>query len=126
MTNTTTTRPTTKTLTATGLAAGAVGILMLYLAGIEFPFFPPPGMLIATAGALAVAFVRWRWITLLGPVLGAFYWIGLFGSGTAGYLLGDEDVLVTAGIWVQMAGVTVAFASGIAAVTAGRRRSVAA
>lgn len=109
----------TKPLTVAGLAAGAVGILTLYIAGIEFPFFPPPGMLIAIAGALAVAFVRWRWITLVGTVLGAFYWIGLFASDTARYLVGDGDALVTAGIWVQMLGVTVAFAAGIAGV---RRR----
>lgn len=109
-----------KTLTVAGLAAGALGILTLYIAGIEFPFFPPPGMLIATAGALAVAFVRWRWITLLGPILGAFYWIGLFASDTARYLTGDGDALVTVGIWVQMTGVTVAFVAGIVGV---RRRA---
>ena len=105
----------TKTLTVAGLAAGALGICALYVAGIDFPFFPPPGMIIATAGALAVAFVRWRWIALLGPVLAAFYWIGLFGSGTARYLTGGEGALVTASIWVQMGGVSVAAVAGAVA-----------
>ena len=114
----------TKTLTVAGLAAGALGILTLYIAGIEFPFFPPPGMLIATAGALAVALVRWRWIALLGPILGAFYWVGLFASDTARYLVGDGGTLVTVGIWVQMVGVTVAFVAGVLAVMPTRRSAV--
>lgn len=117
-----TTTPPWRTITALGLAAGAAGILLLYFAGLEFPFFPPPGMIIATVGALLTAFVPWRWITLLGPLLAAFYWVGLFGSGAAGHLAGDEGAVAAVGIWVQMIGVTVAGVTGVLAVRRGPGR----
>jgi hypothetical protein len=40
-----------RTATVAGLAAGAVGIAILWAAGVEFPTYPPPGIVILLAGA---------------------------------------------------------------------------
>src|SRR6266516_5110693 len=40
--------------TVAGLVAGALGIGILWASGVEFPFYPPPGMIILVAGALFV------------------------------------------------------------------------
>ena len=48
-------------LTIAGLTAGAVGIAILWAAGVEFPFYPPPGILILGFGAVFVTLAPWRW-----------------------------------------------------------------
>jgi hypothetical protein len=41
-------------VTIVGLVVGAVGIGILWASGVEFPFYPPPGIIILLAGALFV------------------------------------------------------------------------
>ncbi|MCI0635111.1 MAG: hypothetical protein L0206_14555 [Actinobacteria bacterium] len=41
-----------RVLTVSGLVVGAVGIAVLWASGIEFPIYPPPGILILLAGAV--------------------------------------------------------------------------
>jgi hypothetical protein len=58
-----------RVLTITGLASGALGIAILWAAGVEFPFYPPPGVVILVAGAVFVALAPWRWAAVVGAVL---------------------------------------------------------
>ena len=49
-----------RTATVVGLAAGAVGIAILWASGVEFPIYPPPGIVILLAGAVFVGLARGR------------------------------------------------------------------
>jgi hypothetical protein len=104
-------------LTVGGLIAGALGIGLLWAAGVDFPIYPPPGMLILTAGALFVALVRWAWAPIVGVLLGLFIIVGFIlssvvsGTGT-GNLTGDAGIGGTIGTVIQLAGVVVAVAAG--------------
>jgi hypothetical protein len=62
------------------LLLGAAGIAVLWLAGQEFPFDPPPGLLILVAGAIFVAVTPWRWSPTVGAGLGLFVIIGFLVS----------------------------------------------
>ena len=50
------------------------------MAGQEFPFDPPPGLLILVAGAIFVAVTPWRWSPTVGAGLGLFVIIGFLVS----------------------------------------------
>lgn len=44
--------------TIAGLVVGAAGISILWASGLDFPFYPPPGIVILLAGALFVGLTR--------------------------------------------------------------------
>ena len=44
-----------RALTVLGLVVGAVGIAILWAAGVSFPIYPPPGIIILLAGAIFVS-----------------------------------------------------------------------
>jgi hypothetical protein len=44
--------------TMVGLVVGAFGIAILWASGVEFPFYPPPGIVILVAGTVFVALAR--------------------------------------------------------------------
>ncbi|MEV6488249.1 hypothetical protein AB0M20_06380 [Actinoplanes sp. NPDC051633] len=106
-----------RTITVAGLVAGAIGIGLLWAAGVEFPFYPPPGLLILTAGAVLVGLLRWSWAPALGAFLGLFIIVGfalssiISGTGT-GNLTGDAGVGGIIGTVIQLAGAVVALAAG--------------
>jgi hypothetical protein len=52
--------PGPRTATVAGLAVGAGGIAILWASGVEFPIYPPPGIVILLAGAIFVALASWR------------------------------------------------------------------
>ncbi|HEX6758366.1 MAG TPA: hypothetical protein VF086_08115, partial [Propionibacteriaceae bacterium] len=54
--------------TVVGLVAGALGIAILWASGVEFPIYPPPGIIILLAGAIFVSLASWPW----APAVGAF------------------------------------------------------
>jgi hypothetical protein len=102
--------------TVAGLAAGAVGIGLLWASGmIDFPFYPPPGMLILTAGTLFVALAPWRWVPVVGVVLGVFMIVGFLASGGIANLMGALGPFVSVGLAVQMIGIVVALVAGVVA-----------
>lgn len=106
--------------TVIGLVIGAIGIAMLWAAGVEFPFYPPPGLLILLAGAVFVAVGPWRWAPLVGLALGLFVLGGFIlssvrsGAGT-GNLLGAAGIGGTVGTLIQLLGVITAIVAGVIA-----------
>jgi hypothetical protein len=70
-----------RTATVAGLAAGAVGIAILWAAGVEFPPYPPPGIVILLAGAIVVGLARWPWAPGVGAFWGLFVIVGFLISG---------------------------------------------
>jgi hypothetical protein len=118
----------TKKLTIAGLLVGAVGIVLLWAGGIDFPFLPPPGVLFLSAGALFVSFVRLRWAPALGAALGLFIVVGFFASPTGiDNLTGEHGSTVVVGTIIQLLGLVTAVIAGTAATArAYRRPSVAA
>ncbi len=106
-----------RVVTIAGLLAGTIGIGVLWASGIVFPFYPPPGMLILTAGAILVAAFRFRWTPLVGTALGLFIVIGfLLSPSGIGNLAGDAGVGASVGTVIQLVGVLVATVAGAAAV----------
>jgi hypothetical protein len=99
---------------------GAVGIGLLWTAGVEFPFYPPPGMLILGAGSAFVALAGWRWAPAVGAFLGLFVIAGFVLSSVAsesgtGNLTGDAGTVGVIGTLVQLAGATTALVAGASA-----------
>ena len=111
----------TKMTTVAGLVAGAAGIAILWASGVDFPFYPPPGLLILAAGAVFVGLVRWRWAPAVGAFLGLFILGGFVlssvnsGAGT-GNLTGDAGAGGVIGTVIQLAGAGVALVAGVLAV----------
>jgi hypothetical protein len=99
-----------------GLLVGAVGIAILWAAGVEFPVAVPPGLVILIAGAGLVAGVRRRWSDGVGGLLGFFVTVGFLLSGINGdgfvNLLGRNGADVASGQFVQLVGVVTAAVSG--------------
>ena len=112
------TRP--RGLTIIGLVVGAIGIMMLWASGVEFPFYPPPGVLILAAGAVFVALAPWSWVPGVGSFLGLFVIVGFVvssvvsGEGT-GNLMGDAGVVGSVGTVIQLVGAVTALAAGVLA-----------
>jgi hypothetical protein len=108
-------------LTIAGLATGAVGIAILWAAGVEFPFYPPPGVVILGAGAVFVAVAPWRWAAGAGALLGLFVLVGFVlssvvsGTGTDN-LFGEHGPWAVVGTVVQLIGVSTALVAGVVAV----------
>jgi hypothetical protein len=100
----------------TGLLVGALGIALLWAAGVDFPVAVPPGMVILLVGAAVVAGFRSRWADGVGAILGLFVVVGFVLSGINGEgfdnLLGDNGAAVALGQVVQLAGVVTATVTG--------------
>lgn len=113
-------------LTVLGLVVGALGIGTLWASGVEFPFYPPPGLLILGAGAVFVALAKWSWAPAVGAFLGLFVIAGFVlssvvsGAGT-GNLTGDAGTGGVIGTVLQLVGVGVALVAG--SVAAARSRA---
>lgn len=114
--------PTTpRRLTVMGLVGGAVGIAMLWASGVEFPFYPPPGLLVLAAGAAFVALARWPWAPGVGALLGLFLIVGFVVSSVVsgegvGNLTGDAGIGGSVGSAIQLIGVATATVVGVLAV----------
>jgi hypothetical protein len=109
--------------TVVGLVVGAVGIAVLWASGrIDFPFYPPPGIVILLAGAIFVGLAPWPWAPAVGAFLGLFVTVGFVISGGPPNLVGREGTSVAIGTWIQMAGVLTALIAGVIATRANYRK----
>lgn len=110
--------------TIVGLGIGAVGIAILWAAGVEFPVYPPPGIVILIAGAVFVALARWAWAPVVGAFLGLFVAVGFLISPTGmSNLTGEAGTGVAIGQAIQVVGVLTALVAGVVATRANYRRS---
>jgi hypothetical protein len=107
--------------TVAGLVVGAVGIAILWASGVEFPIYPPPGIIILLAGAIFVGLTSWPWAPAVGAFLGLFITVGFVASGGPPSLLGQDGTGVAIGTWIQMAGVLTALVAGVIATRANYR-----
>lgn len=110
--------------TVAGLVVGAVGIAILWASGVEFPFYPPPGMVILLAGALLVGLAPWPWAPGVGAFLGLFVTVGFLVSPTGRTnLAGKAGASVAVGQGIQVIGVLTALIAGVIATRANYGRS---
>lgn len=105
-----------KKITIAALVVGAVGIAILWAAGVSFPIYPPPGILILGAGAVFVALARFRWAPAVGAALGLFLTVGfLISPSGIDNLTGVHGAGTAVGTVVQLIGVVTAFVAGAVA-----------
>jgi hypothetical protein len=108
-----------RSLTVVGLVVGALGIAILWASGVDFPVYPPPGIVILMAGALFVGLAPWRWAPVVGAFLGLFVFVGFLISGTGiDNLTGEDGSSVAIGQGIQVAGVLTALIAGVVATRA--------
>jgi hypothetical protein len=102
--------------TIAGLLAGAAGIAILWASGVEFPIYPPPGIVILTAGALFLALVHRPWAPAVGAFLGLFVTVGFLISPTGlSNLTGEAGTGIEIGQGIQVIGVLIALVAGVVA-----------
>jgi hypothetical protein len=113
-----------RTATVVGLVVGAVGIAMLWASGVEFPIYPPPGIVILLIGAILVTLAPWPWAPGVGAFLGLFVLVGFLISPTGrSNLSGEEGAGVAIGQGIQLVGVLTALLAGVIATRANYRGS---
>jgi hypothetical protein len=107
--------------TVAGLVVGALGIAILWASGVEFPIYPPPGIIILLAGAIFVTLAPWPWAPAVGAFMGLFVTVGFVVSGGPPNLVGRDGTRVAIGTWIQMTGVLTALIAGVIATRANYR-----
>ncbi|WP_232665956.1 hypothetical protein [Pseudonocardia sp. TRM90224] len=103
-----------RSATVIGLVTGAVGIAILYVAGVAMPIIPP-GMVLLLAAALLVGSTRMRWAPVLGVVIALSEIAGFVLSGSFRALVDLDPVTIFGGTWVRLAGVVLATVAGVVA-----------
>lgn len=112
-----------RTATIVGLVVGAIGIAILWAAGVEFPFYPPPGIIILAVGTVFVALGRWSWTPAVGAFLVLFVTVGfLISPDGLSNLAGDAGTSVAIGQGIQVIGVVTALIAGGVGTRANYRR----
>jgi hypothetical protein len=112
-----------RAVTVLGLVVGALGIAILWASGVEFPIYPPPGIVILLAGALFVGLVPWRWAPGVGALLGLFVFVGFLISPTGlTNLFGQAGTSVAIGQAIQVIGVVTALLAGVITTRANYRK----
>lgn len=102
-------------LTVAALLVAAAGFVIQIVSGVDVPTVPP-GLVILLVAAALVAFAPWRWMPVVGVVVGLFLLVGFFASGAVVSLLVPSQLGVFLGAWVQFLAVIVAVVAGIVAV----------
>ena len=103
-------------LTVAALLVAAAGFVIQIVSGVEVPTVPP-GLVILLVAAALVAFAPWRWMPVVGVVVGLFLLVGFFASGAVGSLLEPSELGVFLGAWVQFLAMIFAVVAGIVAVS---------
>ncbi len=103
-------------LTVAALLVATAGFVIQIVSGVDVPTVPP-GLVILLVAAALVAFAPWRWMPVVGVVVGLFLLVGFFASGAVVSLLEPSQLGVFLGAWVQFLAVIVAVATGIVAVS---------
>ncbi len=112
-----------KMATVVGLGVGALGIAILWASRVEFPIYPPPGMVLLVAGAVSVALARRSWAPAVGEVLGLFVTVGFLISPTGfSNLAGEAGTSVAIAQSIQVIGVLAALVAGVVATRANYRK----
>jgi hypothetical protein len=112
-----------RAVTVLGLVVGALGIAILWASGVEFPIYPPPGIVILLAGALFVGLAPWRWAPGVGVFLGLFVLVGFLISPTGlSNLFGQAGTSVAIGQGIQVMGVLTAMIAGVITTRANYRK----
>ncbi len=106
-------------LLVVGLVVAAAGMLIQYAAGVDYPTIPP-GPIIALLAAAVVAWGRWRRASVVGLVAAVFISIGgviatIAGNGFTPQLSDPGALGGFLGTLVQIAGLVIAVAAGVAA-----------
>ena len=110
-------------VTVLGLVVGALGIAILWASGVEFPIYPPPGIVILLAGALLVGLAPWRWVPGVGAFVGLFVFVGFLISPTGlSNLSGEAGTGVAIGQGIQVLGVLIAMIAGVITTRANYRK----
>lgn len=97
--------------TVIGLAAAAVGIVLLMVAGVDMPVVPP-GLVMLALAAVAAAVSGRRWVAGVAVLVGVAELVGLLASGSATNLFSPGSFLVGAGTWIRLVGTLGAIAAG--------------
>ena len=115
-------------LTAAGLALCAIGIVLQIATGVTGYPKVPPGAVITAAGAILVAFVRWRFMPVVGLLIGLFISFGAVVTPNTGDRLADPATFGPfVGTLVQVVGLAASVVFGaLATVQLARRRGAAA
>jgi len=116
-------RTTARIVTSTGLVCGAVGIVVLKVAGVAMPAVPPGLVLLLVAAALVAALPRHRWPAAVAVLIGLAEVVPSVAG--AGVLTGG-DVLVVVGTVLRIIGAVTAVVAGIALFRTARRLARAA
>jgi hypothetical protein len=106
--------------TVAGLVAGAIGIVVLRLAGVAMPIVPP-GLVLLVAAALLVVLVRRRWTPLVGALVALAEVIGIVATGSLAHLVDVSPAGVFVGTWIRTLGVVIALIAGVLATAANDR-----
>jgi hypothetical protein len=108
--------------TVVGLVAGAAGIGVLRLEGVDMPVVPP-GLVLLVGAALMVALAPWRWSPVVGALMGLAEVIGIIASGSVADLVDLSPVGVFIGTWIRTLGVVTALIAGVLATATNYRSS---
>ncbi len=108
---------TIRTITVTGLAAGAIGIAIAKAGGMDMPPVPPGAVLLVVAAALLLVFRTARWPAYVAVL------VALAEVVPSALTLGDLDgAAQTAGSVIRFAGAITALAGGLVLAVPGRSR----
>ncbi len=110
-------------VTVVALLLAAAGFVIQIVSGVDVPTVPP-GLIILLVAAALVAFGPWRWTPVVGIVVGLFFLVGFFASGSVGSLLEPSQLGVFVGAWVQFLAVIVTVVAGIVAAVQNYRSRI--
>jgi len=107
-------------VTIAGLVVGAAGIAVLWASGVEFPIYPPPGVIILLAGAIFMSLAPWPWTPGVGAFMGLFVTVGFLVEAAVGgtgleNLSGNAGTGRLIGQGAQLVGVVTALVAGVVA-----------
>ncbi|GIF73570.1 hypothetical protein [Asanoa siamensis] len=111
---------TSRVVTSVALVAGAAGIFLQGLAGVDMPAVPPGAVMLIVAAAL-IALTRWGWAPILGVVVASAEVAALAATGALADLTDPSAMGIWLATWVRTIGVASALVAGVVAIVSWRR-----